>query len=108
MIIGTHFPCDEIDGHRLVFLVATSLSLVHPAYSQKNRPQAVLQHTSERAALPTQRDFLRDLDCQLQRRRSLRTRNARLASRACAFDERRELKLKRFPVFDLDSVTPNL
>src|SRR4029450_8432757 len=62
----------------------------------------------QKAVLPTRLDLLRDLNSQLQRRRRLRTGNTRLASGACAFDERRELKLERFAVFDLDSVTPNL
>jgi len=52
--------------------------------------------------------LLRDLNGQLQRRGRLRTGNSRLASRACAFNKRRELKLEWFVVFDLGSVTPNL
>src|SRR5437016_14442167 len=58
--------------------------------------------------LPTRRDLLCDFDCQLQRRRRLRTGNARLASGACTFDKRPELQFQWFVVFDLDSVTPNL
>ena len=62
----------------------------------------------QNGALSTRRNLLRDLNSQLQRRGRLRTRNARLAPRACAFNKRRELKLEGFAVFDLGSVTPNL
>src|SRR6266699_235810 len=58
--------------------------------------------------LSTRCDVLRDFDCQFQSRRRLRARNARLASGAGAFDERRELKLEWLLVFNADSVTPNL
>ena len=67
-----------------------------------------LEPTNGRAVLSTRRDLLRDLDGQLQGRGRLRTGNPRLASRACAFDERRELKFEWFAVFDLGPVTPNL
>src|SRR4029077_12414543 len=55
--------------------------------------------------LPTRRDSLRYFDRQLQGCRRLRTRNARLAPCARAFDKRSELKLKRFLPFNIDSVT---
>src|SRR5207302_5771851 len=58
--------------------------------------------------LPTRRDLLCDFDCQLQRRRRLRTGNARLGSGACTFDKRPELQFQWFVVFDLDSVSPYL
>src|SRR5204862_947042 len=58
--------------------------------------------------LSTRCDVLRDFDCQFQSRRRLRARNARLASGAGAFDERRELKLEWLLAFNADSVTPNL
>src|SRR5437762_5198800 len=67
-----------------------------------------LQRPDEQAVLTTRRDLLGDLDCQLQRGCRLRTGNPWLAPGACAFDERSELKLERFAVFDLHSVTPNL
>src|SRR5437773_12476559 len=61
----------------------------------------------QQAVLCTRQDLFSNLDCQFQCRRGLRTGNARLASCACTFNERCQLKFKRFVVFDLDSVAPN-
>src|SRR6266540_3881814 len=66
------------------------------------------RHLPSEILLRTRRDLLRYLDCQLQSRRRLRTRNARLASGNCTFDKRSELEFERFFVFNTDSVTPNL
>src|SRR5437868_8677253 len=55
----------------------------------------------------TRRDSLCNLNRHLQCRCRLRPRNARLASRAGAFDKRSKLKLKWFLALDLDSVARN-
>src|SRR6266568_2558379 len=57
--------------------------------------------------LDTRAESLGDFDRQFQRRRRLEAGNARLASRARAFDERHELTLERFFPSDFDFLARN-
>src|SRR5262249_3127732 len=98
MVIDFHLPCSRGPVAR------------PPLILTKRPPSGRwLQPINDRAVLSTRRrDLLRDLDGQLQGRGRLRTRNTRLAARACTLDKGRELKFEWFAVFDLGSVTPNL
>src|SRR6266404_9333315 len=57
--------------------------------------------------LDTRAESLGDFDRQIQRRGRLESGNARLASRARAFDERHQLTLERFFAFDFDFLARN-
>src|SRR6266550_9410391 len=96
----------------LILIVATGRWAVLARRSSRDRPQgggySVQGKDTSAKLLCTRADLLRYFDCQLQCRCRLRTRNARLASGACAFDERSELKFKRFAVFNLDSIARDL
>src|SRR5207248_1482237 len=70
VIVSAHLAGDEVDGFH------------------GERTPCRQQNRSKFTLLRTRRDLLRDFDCQLQSRRRLRTRNARLASRVCAFNKR--------------------
>src|SRR5207247_10034828 len=69
----------------------------------RSAPQQVLARIHVRAS-DTRDDPLCNFNRQLERRRPLNSRNAWLASGACAFDERDELTFERFFAFDLDLI----
>src|SRR5581483_3797796 len=109
MIVGAHFARDEIDSRR--FHVATSLCRRAPQASiRPTQRHSAVATTPEQVAnvLPTGRDAFCYFNCQLQCRCRLRARNARLAPRARAFDERSELKPKRFLSFNIDPIARDM